>query len=134
MKRKLLTCFFLSFGVSSLCHGNTLKSNLPARCMECTDILFRTFAAPSEYSLSELLKLAYQYCTYLEALKQKKNDPLTKEEERQRIDQDMAVINSLLTPILSAYSVGDFMFANTTLGEMISQEIQNNSENTRTDE
>ena len=128
MKKTFLIFFFLS-----LCHGSNLKSNLPARCMGCSDILFRTFAAPSYCSLAGLLKLAYQYCTYLEALKQKRTDVSTKEEQ-QRIDQDMAVINTLLIPVLSAYSVGDFMFSNTPLGEIISQENQNNSENTRIDE
>ncbi len=121
-----MLCLFWFLGLSSSCHGYGLKSELPAPRMGCPDILFKTFNAPSDASLSGLLKLAYEYCTYLEGLKEKaKGASLS---EKKRIEHDMLVINDLLKPIFSAYSVGDFMFTNTNLNLILSQEKEKKSE------
>ncbi len=114
-------------GTSSLCYGYELKSELPTPPMGCPDILFKTFAAPADPTLSGPLKLAYTYCIYLEGLKEKKK--IASGEEKKRIEQDIGLIESLLQPVLVSYSLGDFIFANTNLRDLISQEMQNKREN-----
>jgi hypothetical protein len=127
VKKTFLLFLFWSSGLSSLCHGYGLASDLPAPRMGCPDILFKTFNAPSDASLTGILKLAYEYCIFLEGLKEKaKGASLS---EKKRIAYDMKVINDLLKPIFSSYSVGDFMFANTNLNQILSQEKEKKSEN-----
>ena len=122
----LISLIFVS-GLPSLSYGYELKSELPRPPMKCDDILFGTFAAPADPSLSGPLKLAFVYCTCLKAFKEERKNASPK--DKKRIDKTVEVIERFLNPILVSYSVGDFIFANTNLRDVISQAMQNANKN-----
>jgi hypothetical protein len=63
----------------------------------------------------------------LKAFKEERKKASPKDKER--MDKTVEVIERFLKPILVSYSVGDFIFANTNLRDVISQAMQNANKN-----